>query len=81
MSSLSATLLAHSNFSARTLAHFSNLHVCPPDLSEQVVFFKRSLAVGYAGLDNPVFYKDNTNMLLGDAKDVLNDLRDNLRAV
>mmetsp|Transcript_21927 Transcript_21927/g.34342 ORF Transcript_21927/g.34342 Transcript_21927/m.34342 type:complete len:921 (-) Transcript_21927:930-3692(-) len=49
--------------------------------SKQVVFFKRSLAVGYAGLDNPVFYKDNTNMLLGDAKDVLNDLRDNLRAV
>ena len=36
--------------------------------SKQVIVMKRSLGVGYAAVDNPIFFKENTNMLLGDAK-------------
>eukprot|EP00435_Cladocopium_sp_Y103_P056028 s1260_g18.t1 len=36
--------------------------------SKKVVFCKRSMGGGYADLDNPVFYKSNTEMLLGDGK-------------
>merc|ERR1719353_371796 len=42
--------------------------------SKQVIVMKRSLAAGYAGVDNPVFLKDNTDMLLGDAKSTLEKL-------
>merc|ERR1712165_565494 len=36
--------------------------------SDQVVVMKRSLGVGYAAADNPIFFNPNTSMLLGDAK-------------
>ncbi len=42
--------------------------------AQNVIVFKRSMAVGYAGVQNPLFFKENTQMLFGDAKDRVNDI-------
>ena len=42
--------------------------------AENVIVFKRSMATGYAGVQNPLFFKENTQMLFGDAKQRVDDI-------
>ncbi|RLK46628.1 Re/Si-specific NAD(P)(+) transhydrogenase subunit beta [Microbacterium telephonicum] len=42
--------------------------------ARNVIVFKRSMASGYAGVQNPLFFRENTQMLFGDAKDRVEDI-------
>ena len=42
--------------------------------ASQVIVFKRSMATGYAGVQNPLFFKENSVMLFGDAKERVGDI-------
>ncbi len=42
--------------------------------AENVIVFKRSMSAGYAGVQNPLFFRENTQMLFGDARDRVDDI-------
>ena len=42
--------------------------------ADDVIVFKRSMATGYAGVQNPLFFRDNSAMIFGDAKDRVQDI-------
>ena len=42
--------------------------------AQTVVAFKRSMNTGYAGVENPLFFKDNASMCFGDAKDTISEI-------
>ncbi|MFW8591815.1 NAD(P)(+) transhydrogenase (Re/Si-specific) subunit beta [Glaciecola sp. 2405UD65-10] len=44
------------------------------DLAKNVFIMKRGMASGFAGIDNPLFFKDNARMIFGDAKESINSI-------
>ncbi|WP_137725557.1 NAD(P)(+) transhydrogenase (Re/Si-specific) subunit beta [Prescottella subtropica] len=51
------------------------------DQSRSVIVLKRSMSSGYAGIDNPLFTADQTSMLFGDAKKMVSEVTEELKAL
>jgi H+-translocating NAD(P) transhydrogenase subunit beta len=51
------------------------------DESRSVIVLKRSMSSGFAGIDNPLFYAENTSMLFGDAKKSVSEVTEELKAL
>jgi NAD(P) transhydrogenase subunit beta len=51
------------------------------DESKSVIVLKRSMNSGFAGIDNPLFYAENTSMLFGDAKKSVSEVTEELKSL
>jgi NAD(P) transhydrogenase subunit beta len=57
----------------------AGMPIIDADQARTVVIIKRSLSVGYAGVDNDLFYEDKTMMLFGDGKAMMTDLNNAIK--
>jgi NAD(P) transhydrogenase subunit beta len=71
------------NPAARTVADspIYGMPILDVDKASSVVVLKRSMASGFAGIDNPLFYNDKTAMLFGDAKTSVADITSEVHAL
>jgi H+-translocating NAD(P) transhydrogenase subunit beta len=71
------------NPAARTVADspIYGMPILDVDKSASVVILKRSMASGFAGIDNPLFYDPKTSMLFGDAKASVSDILSEVHAL
>jgi NAD(P) transhydrogenase subunit beta len=51
------------------------------DQSKSVIVLKRSMASGFAGIDNPLFYEPKTALLFGDAKESVSEITSEVQAL
>ena len=51
------------------------------DKAHNVIVLKRSMNTGFAGIDNPLFYKDNTSLLFGDAKESIQSVTEEVKSL
>ncbi len=57
----------------------AGMPIIETDRAKSCIVIKRSLSAGYAGIDNPMFYKQNTRMFFGDASDALARIADEVK--
>ena len=59
----------------------AGMPIIDADMARTVVIVKRSLSVGYAGVDNDLFYMDKTMMLFGDGKKMITELNNSIKEI
>lgn len=71
------------NTSARTdeQSPVFGMHILNADQAKQVIVIKRGDGLGYSNIENPLFYKENTSMLYGDAQTVLAKILSNIKSL
>ncbi|WP_269621177.1 NAD(P)(+) transhydrogenase (Re/Si-specific) subunit beta [Zhongshania sp. BJYM1] len=60
--------------SRQSRTHFDGMPVVNLDIARNVFVMKRSMASDFTGIDNSLFFKENTRMLSGDAREMLGNI-------